>query len=110
MKGLLIPWRIGLAAVVGLLTINVTARAAETGSMASHYTLLAESRFIDRCPICGRPEIPLPLTGSFRLRLMQVRPALLHLRRREPDLGGQVQPGADDTRSKAPAHCRSVVR
>jgi hypothetical protein len=74
MRGLLMAWRTGLTAGVGLLAISATVQAAEAGSSGVHYTLLPESRFIDRCLICGRPEIPLPLTGSFRLRLMRVDP------------------------------------
>mgnify|MGYP000356756315 CR=1 FL=1 len=41
---------------------------------AWHYTLLNGSTLIDDCPICGRPTIPLPLQGTFQLRLLQENP------------------------------------
>ncbi|MCX7866102.1 MAG: hypothetical protein N2438_03110 [Limisphaera sp.] len=39
-----------------------------------HQTLLPASRLVDRCDICGRPEIPLPLRGRFRVRFVEANP------------------------------------
>jgi hypothetical protein len=41
---------------------------------AWHYTLLNGSTLTDDCPICGRPSIPLPMQGTFQLRLIQENP------------------------------------
>lgn len=39
-----------------------------------HYTLLAESSFVDDCLICGRPAISVPMRGSFSLAVEEVSP------------------------------------
>lgn len=38
------------------------------------YELLPESQLTDACPICGRPDILLPLRGTFDLRLVEENP------------------------------------
>jgi hypothetical protein len=38
------------------------------------YTLLPGSRLIDNCFVCGRPDIVLPLRGTFLLRLISENP------------------------------------
>lgn len=36
-----------------------------------HYRLLAGSTLTEDCPLCDRPVIPLPMRGSFELRLLE---------------------------------------
>lgn len=45
-----------------------------TPAEPQQYSLLAESRFVDDCLICGRPSIALPMRGTFMLALDQVTP------------------------------------
>jgi hypothetical protein len=47
--------------------------AAQTNS-AQEYTLLAGSQLSDDCPICERPTILVPMTGTFELRLLDQNP------------------------------------
>ena len=47
--------------------------AAQTNSLQK-YTLLAGSQLIDDCPICDRPTIIAPMTGTFELHLFDQNP------------------------------------
>jgi len=38
------------------------------------YTLLAGSELMDDCPVCDRPTIVAPMTGTFRLRFLDQNP------------------------------------
>jgi len=40
------------------------------------YVLLSGSKLADSCPICGRPSIIVPLTGTFGLQLLDQNPLL----------------------------------
>ena len=53
--------------VVGL------AQSAPAGP-AWDYLLLEGSELIDSCPVCGRPDIIVPVQGSFQLRLIEENP------------------------------------
>jgi len=70
------PDTVRLARMFGLILGALAAAAPILGSDPGtiHYTLLPESQFIDGCPVCGRPEIPLPLRGSLRLRSIAIDP------------------------------------
>jgi hypothetical protein len=47
--------------------------AAQTNS-PQKYTLLSGSELTDDCPICGRPTIIVPMTGTFELHLLGQNP------------------------------------
>jgi hypothetical protein len=54
-----------------LFTGVVAATAAVAQSTnAQIYTLVTGSQLVDDCPICGRPTILAPLTGTFALRVL----------------------------------------
>lgn len=59
-----------------LLTINSTPVAAQSlpSDRSWTYQVLPGSVFLEDCPICDRPSRPLPLHGSFRLRLLEETP------------------------------------
>jgi len=40
------------------------------------YLLLPDSQLIERCPVCGRPEIPIQMEGKFRVREVMSTPIL----------------------------------
>jgi len=51
-----------------------TCRVGGQTNTAQRYTLLAGSELIDDCPICGRPTIFAPMTGTFDLHLLDQNP------------------------------------
>lgn len=55
-----------------LLAGSLPAQSPGPGTL--HETLLPASRLVDRCDICGRPEIPVPLRGQFQVRLLEANP------------------------------------
>lgn len=52
----------------------VTCRVAAQTNNPQKYTLLAGSELIDDCPICARPTIVAPVTGTFDLQLVNQNP------------------------------------
>ena len=38
------------------------------------YSFIGESRLIDSCPVCGRPDFLVPIEGSFQLRFVEQTP------------------------------------
>src|SRR5438045_9642210 len=64
----------------GLLLLGVwmTGEAGFTQLSPSirSYTLTKGSELVDDCPICGRPTILVPMTGSFALRFVDQNPVL----------------------------------
>ena len=50
-----------------LVAFCVTILVLPLAAQPLQYTLLAESRFMDDCLICGRPTITVPLHGTFTL-------------------------------------------
>jgi hypothetical protein len=47
---------------------------AQTNAPPQKYTLLTGSQLIDDCPICGRPTILAPMTGTFYLHVLDQNP------------------------------------
>ncbi len=43
-------------------------------SQVWNYLLLQGSELVDSCPVCGRPDILVPVEGGFQLRLIQENP------------------------------------
>src|SRR3954470_19867934 len=60
-----------ILAFCGCLALVGGQGASGATSDAICYTLLDGSYFIDDCPICGRPTIEQPLSGTFDLVLVQ---------------------------------------
>ena len=56
------------------LVLCVAASGLSLCAQPLQYTLLAESRFMDDCLICGRPTIAVPLHGTFMLVPEEVTP------------------------------------
>jgi hypothetical protein len=48
--------------------------SAAPPSQIWNYTLLADSLFVNDCPLCGRPTIPEPTRGTFQLLLLESGP------------------------------------
>ena len=61
-----------LPCAAGCLLLSAAAQEAPSGLL--HQTLLLASRLVDRCELCGRPDIPLPLRGRFQVRLQEANP------------------------------------
>jgi hypothetical protein len=61
-----------LPCAAGCLLLSAAAQEAPSGLL--HQTLLPASRLVDRCELCGRPDIPLPLRGRFQVRLQEANP------------------------------------
>ena len=55
------------------LGVVALAQLASAGP-AVNYLLLEGSELIDSCPVCGRPDIIVPVQGSLQLRLIQENP------------------------------------
>jgi hypothetical protein len=51
-----------------------TCRVVAQTNSPQKYTLLAGSQLIDDCPICDRPTILAPMTGTFDLHLLEQNP------------------------------------
>lgn len=51
-----------------------TCRVVAQTNAPQKYTLLIGSELIDDCPICGRPTILAPMTGTFDLQLLDQNP------------------------------------
>ncbi len=51
-----------------------TCRVAAQTNSSQPYTLLTGSQLVDDCPICGRPTILAPMTGTFDLHLLAQNP------------------------------------
>jgi hypothetical protein len=58
---------------VGVLAGTVQGLVAQT-NLPQAYMLAPGSQLIDDCPVCGRPTILAPMTGSFGLRLLDQNP------------------------------------
>jgi len=56
-----------------LLVLRTSLAAAQT-TPAQLYTLMSGSQLGDDCPICGRPTIFVPLTGTFTLQIADQTP------------------------------------
>ena len=67
---------------IGLVTENAFGQLPDKSTRI--YTLLAGSELTDDCPICGRPTIVVPMTGTFRLRFLEQNP--LYARYRIEDI------------------------
>jgi hypothetical protein len=52
---------------LGLFCLLLNWRSAAQGTVVD-YVLLPDSRLTDECLLCGRPTIPEPMAGHFRLR------------------------------------------
>ncbi len=52
----------------------VTCRVVAQTNAPQRYTLVTGSQLIDDCPICGRPTILAPMTGTFDLHLLDQNP------------------------------------
>jgi hypothetical protein len=63
---------------VGLITDDALGQLLDESTRI--YTLLPGSELIDDCPICGRPTITVPMTGTFRLRFLDQNPLVAHYR------------------------------
>lgn len=67
----------GSLLLTGMILVAFSAEscrvAAQTNS-PQKYTLLAGSQLTDDCPICGRPTIIVPMTGTFELHLLDQNP------------------------------------
>lgn len=48
--------------------------AQSTDPNPQQYTLINGSQLVDDCPVCGRPTILVPLTGTFTLTLLDQNP------------------------------------
>src|SRR5436190_248434 len=57
---------------IGLATENAFGQLPDESTRI--YALLAGSELSDDCPICGRPTIIVPMTGTFRLRFLDRNP------------------------------------
>src|SRR5579859_4195553 len=63
--------------LTGMLLAALSAascRVAAQTNTPQEYTLLAGSQLIDDCPMCGRPTIFAPMTGTFDLILLDQNP------------------------------------
>ena len=56
---------------LGLISLLLTWRSAAQGPVVD-YVLLPDSRLTDDCLLCGRPTIPEPMAGHFRLQQLLV--------------------------------------
>jgi hypothetical protein len=63
---------------VGLITENVWGQLPDESTRI--YTLISGSELSDDCPICGRPTIVVPMTGTFRLRFLYQNPLVARYR------------------------------
>jgi hypothetical protein len=63
---------------IGLATENAFGQLPDESTRI--YTLLAGSELTDDCPICGRPTIVVPMTGTFRLRFLDQNPLFARYR------------------------------
>jgi hypothetical protein len=73
-------WRNSILPVmlgVGLIT---EAWGQLPGEATRIYTLLSGSELTDDCPVCGRPTIVAPMTGTFRLRFLDQNPLVTRYR------------------------------
>jgi hypothetical protein len=57
-----------------LATSPATCRLVAQTNSPQPYTLVTGSELIDDCPICGRPTILAPMTGTFELHLLDQNP------------------------------------
>ena len=51
-----------------------TCRVVAQTNAPQKYTLLTGSKLIDDCPLCGRPTILAPMTGTFELHVLDQNP------------------------------------
>lgn len=56
---------------LGLISLLISWRSAAQGTVVE-YAVLPDSRLTDECLLCGRPTIPEPMAGHFRLRQLLV--------------------------------------
>ncbi len=59
------------------------------------YSVLPDATFLDDCPICGRPSILEPVSGTFRVRLLGTDPLFVTLALEDIDLVAS-RPGGED--------------
>jgi len=65
-----VSWR-NLTLLMALATsVLVDAQADAQSTNVQIYALVTGSQIVDDCPICGRPTIVLPLTGTFTLSIL----------------------------------------
>jgi hypothetical protein len=57
-----------------LATFPATCRLVAQTNSPQPYTLVTGSELIDDCPMCGRPTILAPMTGTFELHLLDQNP------------------------------------
>jgi hypothetical protein len=67
-------WRcLAVALLLRCCGASTEAQVTQTGP-AWNYTLLPDSLMVDSCPVCGRPDILVPIHGTFQLRLIEENP------------------------------------
>ena len=67
-------WRKLLLQMMLLPGAVVAIPAVAQSTNAQIYTLITGSELVDDCPVCGRPTILAPLTGTFTLSLLDQNP------------------------------------
>ncbi len=67
-------WRKVLLQMMLLPGAVVTIPAVAQSTNAQIYTLIPGSELVDDCPVCGRPTILAPLTGTFTLSVLDQNP------------------------------------
>ena len=62
------------ASVAAAIALRADSNLPDAAPPGWTYTALPDAVFIDECPPCGRPTIPEPVTGTFRVRLLDANP------------------------------------
>ena len=78
-----------ITAIIGALQLSLALAAAQpTTDLPWQYILLKGSEIVDECPICDRVPIPVPIHGSFQLRLVQHGPLFSYYTLENIDFSG----------------------
>ena len=78
-----------ITAIIGALQLSLALVAAQpTTDLPWQYILLKGSEIVDDCPICDRVPIPVPIHGSFQLRLSQHGPLFSYYTLENIDFSG----------------------
>jgi hypothetical protein len=67
-------WRKRILQMTLLTSVVVATSAGAQSTNAQLYTLVTGSQLVDYCPMCARPTILAPLTGTFTLNLLDQNP------------------------------------
>jgi hypothetical protein len=67
-------WRKLIPQVMLLMGVVAATPAVAQSTNAQMYALVTGSQLVDDCPICGRPTILAPLTGTFTLSVLDQNP------------------------------------